>query len=137
MASFVKVTVLTEITENGVTTVDREFIHEYEVSGKVEGSYWLDAVTPQVTLCVKGTDLATGGPGGAAITDPMVVGLSKIRGFALDSDINLNLRFDSAAEAVDVAEGNAAFAQTDISILEIAANDTRSGEVRFVVWGDR
>jgi hypothetical protein len=137
MASFVKVTVLTEITENGVVTVDPETIHEFEISGKVNSSYYLDGVAQQVTLCVKGTDLATGGPGGAAIVDPMVLGLSLIRGFSLDTDINLALRFDSAAEVLKVAQGNMAISEANLSILEIARDDTRNGEVRFVVWGDR
>lgn len=137
MATFVTVTQQVEIIEDGVTTVDRQFDTEIEVDGKVEGSHWLDAVNPTLTLCVRGTDLATGGPGGVAITDPMVLGLSNIRGFSLDTDINFDLRFDSAAEAISMAEGNMVVSEGDIDIIEITRNDTRNGEIRFIVWGDR
>lgn len=137
MASFVKMSTSVIVTEGGVTTVDREFIKEFEITGKIEGSYWLDPTVPSVTLCVRGTDLATGGPGGVPITDPMVLGLSNIRGFVIENDINVEARLNSAADVQAVAQGHFGNADGEVSIIEITRDDTRSGEIRYIMWGDR
>jgi hypothetical protein len=137
MATIVTVETSINITEGGNTIVDRTFNAEYEVDDKVEGSYWLDNTTQKVTICVKGTNLGTGGPGNTPILDPMVIGLSSIRGLALENDINVELRFDSQDDVIKVAEGNFSLAQCDLNIIEITRDDTRTGSVKFVIWGDR
>lgn len=121
-----------KIVDGGVTVVDREFIYEYEITGKVEGDYWLDTSAAEFTLCVKGTNIAT-----PLIVDPFVVGLSTIRGIAIQSEINLLLTVDAAATPIKVAEGNFMIAQADMQTVKISRDDTRTGQVNFIVWGDR
>lgn len=121
-----------KIVDGGVTVVDREFIYEYEITGKVEGDYWLDASAADFTLCVKGTNVAE-----PAIVDPFVVGLSTIRGLAVQSEINLEITVDGAAAPIKVAEGNFMIAQADMQTVKITRDDTRTGMVNFIVWGDR
>lgn len=131
MATTITVTSGVKIVDGGVTVVDREFVSEYEITGKVEGDYWLDAQSSSFTLCVKGTNVAT-----PVIVDPFVVGLSTIRGIALQSEINLELVIDGG-DPVKMAEGNMCIAQAEIQTLKISKDDTRTGSVAFVVWGDR
>jgi hypothetical protein len=132
MATMLTASSVIKIVEGGVTVVDREFIYEYEITGKVEGDYWLDVAASSFTLCVKGTNIAT-----PAIVDPFVVGLSTIRGIAIKSDINLELSVDGAAEPIKMAEGNFMMAQAEMQTIKIAKDDTRSGSISFIVWGDR
>ena len=132
MATTITVTSGVKIVDGGVTVVDREFVSEYEITGKVEGDYWLDASSSSFTLCVKGTNVAT-----PAIVDPFVVGLSTIRGIAIKSEINLELSVDDAVAPIKMAEGNMCIAQAEIQTLKISKDDTRTGSVAFIVWGDR
>jgi hypothetical protein len=115
-----------------VSVVDREFITEYEITGKVEGDYWLDTSAASFTLCVKGTNITT-----PAIVDPFVVGLTTIRGLAIKSEINLEISVDGAAAPIKMAEGNFMMAQAEMLTVKISRDDTRTGKVEFVVWGDR
>lgn len=121
-----------KIVDGGVTTVDREFVYEYEITGKVEGDYWLDLAAGEFTLCVKGTNVAT-----PVIVDPFVVGLSTIRGLAIQSEINLEISINGATEPIKMAEGNFMIAQAEMQTVQISRDDTRAGSVQFVVWGDR
>ena len=132
MAITVEVASTIKIVDGGATVVDREFISSYEITGKVEGDYWLDASSSSFTLCVKGTNVTT-----PAIVDPFVVGLSTIRGIALQSEINLELVIDGAATPIQMAEGNMAIAQAEMQTIKISKDDTRTGNVQFIVWGDR
>jgi hypothetical protein len=132
MATTVTASSAIKIMDGGVTTVDREFIYEYEITGKVEGDYWLDAQAAEFTLCVKGTNISS-----PAIVDPFVVGLSTIRGLAIQSEINLGLSINGAATPIDIAEGNFMIAQAEMQTVKISRDDTRAGKVEFVVWGDR
>lgn len=132
MATMLTASSVIKIVDGGETVVDREFIYEYEITGKVEGDYWLDVAASSFTLCVKGTNIAT-----PAIVDPFVVGLSTIRGIAIKSEINLELTIDGAAAPIKMAEGNMLMAQAEIATIQIAKDDTRSGSVSFIVWGDR
>jgi hypothetical protein len=120
-----------------VTVVERTFTEENEASDKIELSYWLGTAGQKLTICVLDTDLATGGPGGAAITNPVVLGLTKIRGLVMENDINVDLRFDSEASQVLAAEGHVTFSDTDLDIVEITRNDAVGGQIKIVVWGDR
>lgn len=131
MATTISVSSVVKIVDGGVTVVDREFIYEYEITGKVEGDYWLDASAGSFTLCVKGTNVAS-----PVIVDPFVVGLSTIRGLALMSEINLELSIDGG-EPVKMAEGNMLIGQAEMQTVKISRDDTRPGSVQFVVWGDR
>ena len=132
MATMLTASSVIKIVDGGVTVVDREFIYEYEITGKVEGDYWLDVSASSFTLCVKGTNIAT-----PAIVDPFVVGLSTIRGIAIKSEINLELSVDGAVAPIKMAEGNFMMAQAEMQTIQIAKDDTRSGSVSFIVWGDR
>lgn len=131
MAITVSVATAIKIVDGGATVVDREFISEYEITGKVEGDYWLDASSSSFTLCVKGTNIAT-----PAIVDPFVVGLSTIRGIAIQSEINLELVVDGG-DPIKMAEGNMSIAQAEMMTVKISKDDTRTGNVQFIVWGDR
>jgi hypothetical protein len=132
MATTVTVAPSVQIVDGGVTVVDREFIYEYEITGKVEGDYWLDAQAGSFTLCVKGTNVAT-----PVIVDPFVVGLSTIRGFAMKNDINVEIFINGAPTGIPVAEGNFMIAQAEMQTIQVSRDDTRAGKVEFVVWGDR
>jgi hypothetical protein len=132
MATTISVSSAVKIVDGGVTVVDREFISEYEITGKVEGDYWLDASASSFTLCVKGTNIAS-----PAIIDPFVLGLSTIRGLAIMSEINLEISVDAAAEPIKMAEGNMMIGQAEMQTVKISRDDTRTGKVEFVVWGDR
>jgi hypothetical protein len=132
MATLLTASTAIKIVDGGVTVVDREFIYEYEITGKVEGDYWLDPQSASFTLCVKGTNIAT-----PAIVDPFVVGLSTIRGIAIQSEINLEIAVDGAVEPIKMAEGNMMMAQAEMQTVKISRDDTRSGQVQFIVWGDR
>ncbi|MBE7553174.1 MAG: hypothetical protein HS126_19055 [Anaerolineales bacterium] len=132
MATMLTASSVIKIVDGGETVVDREFIYEYEITGKVEGDYWLDVSASSFTLCVKGTNIAT-----PAIVDPFVVGLSTIRGIAIKSEINLELSVDGAVAPIKMAEGNFMMAQAEMQTIQIAKDDTRSGSVSFIVWGDR
>ncbi|GIK43775.1 MAG: hypothetical protein BroJett011_76080 [Chloroflexota bacterium] len=132
MATMLTASSVIKIVDGGETVVDREFIYEYEITGKVEGDYWLDVAASSFTLCVKGTNIAT-----PAIVDPFVVGLSTIRGIAIKSEINLELSVDGAVAPIKMAEGNFMMAQAEMQTIKIAKDDTRSGSVSFIVWGDR
>ncbi len=132
MATTITVTSGVKIVDGGVTVVDREFVSEYEITGKVEGDYWLDAQSSSFTLCVKGTNVAT-----PVIVDPFVVGLTTIRGIAIQSEINLELSIDGAVAPINVAEGNFMIAQADMQTIKISRDDTRTGMVNFIVRGDR
>lgn len=131
MATTITASTAIKIVDGGVTVVDREFISEYEITGKVEGDYWLDAQAGSFTLCVKGTNVAT-----PAIVDPFVVGLSTVRGLALMSEINLEISVDGG-EPIKMAEGNMMIGQAEMQTIKISRDDTRTGKVEFVVWGDR
>lgn len=137
MAVQVTYTVNIQIVQGGVTLVDRELTEAGQFDAKFEGTYWLDDVTDKVTLCVKGTDLVAGGPSGGGITDPMVVGLTKIRGFAIQTDLDVELRFNSADDVLSVPRGSGGFSKAVADIVEIAKAGADSGEVRFILWGDR
>ncbi|MCL4301111.1 MAG: hypothetical protein KJ077_35590 [Anaerolineae bacterium] len=132
MATTISVSSAIKIVDGGVTVVDREFTTEYEITGKVEGDYWLDASASSFTLCIKGTNVAT-----PVIVDPFVVGLTTIRGIAIQSEINLELVIDGAATPIKMAEGNMCIAQAEMQTIKISKDDTRTGSVAFVVWGDR
>lgn len=132
MATTITASSAVKIVDGGVTVVDREFIYEYEITGKVEGDYWLDASAESFTLCVKGTNIAT-----PAMVDPFVVGLTTIRGLAIMSEINLEISVDGAAESIKMAEGNFMMAQAEMQTVKISRDDTRAGKVEFIVWGDR
>ena len=132
MATTISASAAVKIVDGGVAVVDREFIYEYEITGKVEGDYWLDAVASEFTLCVKGTNVAS-----PVIVDPFVVGLSTIRGLAIQSEINLGISINGAAAPIDIAEGNFIIAQAEIQTIKVSRDDTRAGKVEFVVWGDR
>jgi hypothetical protein len=131
MATTVTASSAVKIVDGGVTVVDREFVSEYEITGKVEGDYWLDAVAASFTLCVKGTNIAV-----PAIVDPFVVGLTTIRGLAIMSEINLEISVDGA-DPVRMAEGTMMIGQAEMQTVRISRDDTRTGKVEFVVWGDR
>jgi hypothetical protein len=131
MATTITVTSGVKIVDGGVTVVDREFVSEYEITGKVEGDYWLDASASSFTLCVKGTNIAS-----PAIIDPFVVGLSTIRGLAIMSEINLEISVD-AGDPIKMAEGNMMIGQAEMQTVKISRDDTRTGKVEFVIWGDR
>lgn len=72
-----------------------------------------------------------------AIVDPFVVGLSTLRGIALQSEINLELVIDGAATPIQMAEGNMCIAQAEMQTIKISKDDTRTDNVQFIVWGDR
>lgn len=131
MAMTVQATSSIKIVDGGVTVVDREFISEFEITGKVEGDYWLDTSAAGFTICVKGTNIAS-----PAIVDPLVVGLTTIRGIGIMSEINLELTIDAGAP-VKMAEGNMMIAQAEMATVKIDRDDTRTGQVQFIVWGDR
>lgn len=137
MATMVTIETNVVITQNGVTVVDRTFTQEYETQEKVEFSVFLDPANPSQTVCVRGTDLAAGGPGGAAIVDPMVLGLSSIHGFSLQNDINVELRFDSADDVLKVAEGEVTIGRMAANVIQIVRDDTRTGQVKMIAWGNR
>src|SRR5512147_1047752 len=132
MATTLTASSVVKIVDGGNTVVDREFTYEYEITGKVEGDYWLDASAASFTLCVKGTNVAS-----PVIVDPFVVGLSTIRGIAISSEINLEISVDAAVAPIKVAEGNFIIAQAEMQTIQVARDDTRAGKVEFVVWGDR
>ncbi len=132
MAMNATITTGIKIVDGGVTVVDREFTYAYEVTGKVEGDYWLDTSTSSVTLCVKGTNIST-----PAIVDPMVVGLTTIRGIAIKNELNIEIAINGAAVGIPVAEGNFEIGQAEIQTVQITKDDTRSGLIHFIVWGDR
>jgi len=132
MATTITASSVVKIVDGGNTVVDREFTYEYEITGKVEGDYWLDVSAASFNLCVKGTNIST-----QAIVDPFVVGLSTIRGIAVSSEINLEISIDGATAPIKVAEGNFIIAQAEMLTVKISRDDTRAGKVEFVVWGDR
>lgn len=130
MTTTVQVSNLVKIVEGGVTTVEREFSSTQEVTGKAEASFWLDTTDTTVTVCVKETVLTT-------LTNPMVVGLSDIRGLSVNSDVNLTVKLNGAATGFEVAAGPFQIAWGSFSTIVLERNDTKSGNVTIIVWGDR
>jgi hypothetical protein len=131
MAMTVTAITSVKVVDGGVTAVDREFKVEFEVTGKVEGDYWLDTASAGFTLCVKGTNISA-----PAIVDPFVVGLTTIRGIAIASEINLEISVNGA-DPVKMAEGNMMIGQAEMQTIQLNRDDTRTGQVQFIVWGDR
>jgi hypothetical protein len=132
MAMTVEVATAVKIVDGGVSVVDREFITSYEITGKVEADYWLDAQTSGFTVCVKGTNITS-----PAIVDPFVVGLSTIRGYSIKGEVNFELAKDGAATPEKIAEGHTSVAQGEFQTLKITRDDTRAGKIELILWGDR
>jgi hypothetical protein len=136
MATIVTVESNVVITETGVSVVDRTFSVEYEVTDKQEGSVWLDGTIDVATFCVRGTDLGVGGVGGQAITDPFVLPLAFIRGFALEADIPVELNIGVEVAPITLAIGPFVVGRCEAALFQVTRL-SGAGNVKFVVWGDR
>jgi hypothetical protein len=130
MAKFLSLTVQTKITDGGVTVVDRSFaVADREIEEKIEATIRIPSGGSKF-IAVEGTDIT-------GKTDPMVLGLSQIRGFALESDVQVEFKIDGAAAGVPFGPGAVAMDNATISTLEIENANGLPANIKLIVWGDR
>jgi hypothetical protein len=132
MAKILTTTKSVVITDGGVAAVDTEVTYTKEVDEFARSSATIQT-GKDITLCVQGTDIA----GPPTITDPFVLPLSKITGYSIKSDVQLEVKENGAAVAVQAGPGEFGKDVAMIDTIELANESGLTGHVSFIVWGER
>jgi len=128
MAKFVDLTKTVVITDGGVTIVDRDLTHAREVDEIVQLTLRIDNGQEKF-LCVTGAE-------GAEVS-PMSLGLSKIRGFAIELDQTVEIREDGANPGLQRGPGIYDADNTTLDSIKIVNGGTLPVSVKCFIWGDR
>ena len=129
MAKILTTTKSVVITDGGVAAVDTEMTYTKEVDEFARSSATIQT-GKDITLCVQGTDVAL-------ITDPFVLPLTKITGYSIKSDVQLEVKENGAAAAVQAGPGEFGKDVAMIDTIELANESGLTGHVSFIVWGER
>lgn len=129
MAQMITVTKNVKITDGGSTVVDQEFSNEQEIQEYSRSTATVQGGDSSI-FCVKGTDLV-------GLSDPMVLPLTKIRGYAIDTDMALGVKEDGAAVAVPSGPGQGGKDNTSLDTIEFENNGGLPAHIKFIIWGDR
>jgi hypothetical protein len=128
MAKFLEATKNIVITDGGVTVVDRQLTFTMEVEELVEGT--IRVLTGQDKfICVSGSE-------GAEIS-PMALGLSSIRGYTMESDVQVEVREDGAAEGPPRGPGVFGTDNTNITSIKVVNGSGLDANLKYLIWGNR
>ena len=116
------------VTDAGTTIIDRQFDRTVTPDDVVEGTLRIPDGQSKY-ICAEGAE-------GAEVS-PMVLSLTKIRGYLFNLDVQIDLELDGVSPGTQHGPGVAESDQTDLVSIKLVNESGLDANIKYIVWGNR